>query len=397
MSIPEGYALPFAARAKRVVGDRAAVFVAGRIVSLEMAARAVAEGAADVIGMTRAHLADPHLVRKAREGRAAESTRCVAANVCVGRALAGIEVACVVNPVTGREAAWGDGTLVPAVEPRRVIVIGAGPAGLRVGATAAARGHEVVVHERDAEPGGHLRDLAWLPTRAGWLRAVDDLVAALERSGGELKLGSNPGADSLAAGRPGTVLLATGAAWDATGASARRPDRAGIPRAGETEVLGLGAALARARADVRSLGDRVLIADEAGTYAPLGLAEALAAGGVEVEVATPAGGIGASAAIQLELPHVLPRLGQLGVTLTVSHDLAAIAQNAVVLRDLWSGRERSLAGVDTVVLALQRRPRDELLAPLRAALADVRLVGDARSPRSTAAVIHEAEALGRTL
>ena len=101
MSVPEGYALPFGLRAKRVVGDRAAVFVAGRVVSVAMAAQAVAEGAADVVGMTRAHLADPHLVRKAREGRVGETTRCVGANVCVGRALRGVEVACVLNPVTG--------------------------------------------------------------------------------------------------------------------------------------------------------------------------------------------------------------------------------------------------------------------------------------------------------
>ena len=89
MNVPQGYAIPFAARAKQVVGDRAAIFVAGRIVDLSLAARAVAEGAADVVGMTRAHLADPHLIRKARAGRAFETTRCVGANVCVGRALAG--------------------------------------------------------------------------------------------------------------------------------------------------------------------------------------------------------------------------------------------------------------------------------------------------------------------
>ena len=125
--------------------------------------------------MTRAHLADPHLIRKSRTGRARESTRCVGANVCVGRALAGVEVACVLNPATGREALLGEGTLVPAAEPRSIVVVGAGPAGLRVAATAAARGHRVVVYERAGEPGGHLRGLAWLPTRGSWNRAVDDL------------------------------------------------------------------------------------------------------------------------------------------------------------------------------------------------------------------------------
>jgi 2,4-dienoyl-CoA reductase-like NADH-dependent reductase (Old Yellow Enzyme family) len=395
MSVEEGYALPFAAQAKRVVRDRAAIFVAGRIVDLGMAARAVAEGAADVVAMTRAHLADPHLVAKARSGRGVVTTRCVGANVCVGRALAATEVACVLNPVTGREERWAE--LAPADTPRRVVVVGAGPAGLRAASTAAARGHEVLVHERESEPGGHLRLLAWLPTRAAWHRAVEDLVAALAHHGGELVLGREAEPAALGDSRPEVVLVATGAEWEAGGASARRPDRPGIPGADSGRVLDLGAALEAARADPRALGRRVLVADETGAYEPLGLAEALAAAGTEVELATPAGSIGERAAAQLELPHLLPRLGRLGVVRTVAHDVARIDGDAVVLRDVWSGAETVREGVETVVLAIRRRPRDELFEALRGELPDVRLLGDALAPRSTEAVIHEAEAVARAL
>ncbi len=377
MNIPEGYSLPFGLRAKRVVGDRAAVFVAGRVVSLAMAAQAVADGAADVVGMTRAHLADQHLVRKARQGEAAETTRCVGANVCVGRALRGVEVACVVNPSTGREAYWGAGSLEPAASPKRVVVVGAGPAGLRAAATAAARGHSVTVHERQAEPGGHLRDLAWLPTRSAWLHAVEDLVAALDRRGGELRLGSAPGAEELVAAAPDVVLVASGASWDASGRSSRRPGSPGP----QWEAIGLGVALDRCRDDAGALGRSVLIVDEAGTYAPLGLAEALAQAGVEVELATPAASVGFRAAEQLEVPHVLPRLRRLGVRLTPSFDVTSIGSRSV----------------DTVVLAMGREPRDELLAPLSAVLPDVRAIGDARAPRATIAVIYEAEEVARAL
>jgi 2,4-dienoyl-CoA reductase-like NADH-dependent reductase (Old Yellow Enzyme family) len=397
MSVPEGYALPFGLRAKRIVGDRAAVFVAGRVVSLATAARAVADGAADVIAMTRAHLADPHLVRKAREGRAAESTRCVGANVCVGRALRGVEVACVLNPATGREERWGEGLLEPATTPRRVAVVGAGPAGLRAAATAAARGHAVVVHERHDEPGGHLRDLAWLPTRSAWLRAIEDLVASVERHDGELRLRSAPDPAELAEAQPDVVLLATGACWEASGRSARRPDRPGIPGADAGQVLDLGTALRRCRDDERALGQRVLIVDESGTYAPLGLGEALAGAGVAVEVVTPAASIGRRAAEQLELPHLLPRLGRLGVRLTAWHDVSAIEGRSVVLREVWGGNERRIEDVDTVVLALERQPRDELLVPLRATVRDVRPIGDARAPRDTIAVVYEAEEIARAL
>jgi 2,4-dienoyl-CoA reductase-like NADH-dependent reductase (Old Yellow Enzyme family) len=348
MNIAEGYALPFGLEAKRVVENRAAVFVAGRVVSLAMAAQAVADGAADVVGMTRAHLADPHLVRK--QGR--ETTRCVGANVCVGRALRGVEVACVLNPSTGREAYWGEGSLEAAAPPKQVVVLGAGPAGLRAAATAAARGHHVVVHERADEPGGHLRDLAWLPTRSAWLHAIEDLVAAVERNGGELRLGSAP--ESV---EGDVVLLATGASWVA-------PDGA----------IDLGTALDRCRRDARALGSRVLIVDEVGTYAPLGLAEALAEAGVEVELATPSPSIGWRAAEQLELPHVLPRLDKLGVKLTPRSGGGPA-----------NGR--------TVVVAGGRVPRDELLA----AFPDARPIGDARAPRTTIAVIYEAEEVARSL
>ena len=237
MAVEEGYPIPAAAQAKQAVGDRAAIFVAGRIVDLSMAAQAVADGAADVVGMTRAHLADPHLVRKAREGRKRETRRCVGANVCVGRALRALQVTCVLTPATGREERLGEGTLQPAETPGRVLVVGAGPAGLRAAATAAARGHEVVVHERDAEPGGHVRDLAWLPTRGSWTSAVEDLVAELERAGGTLRLGSEPTAEEVVAAAPDAVVVATGAVWQADGESIRRPDRAGIPGADGGRVL----------------------------------------------------------------------------------------------------------------------------------------------------------------
>jgi hypothetical protein len=125
----------------------------------------------------------------------------------------------------------------------------------------------------------------------------------------------------------------------------------------------------------------VLIVDEAATYAPLGLAEALAEAGVDVELATPGASVGWRAAEQLELPHVLPRLQHLGVRLTPTYDVGSIDRQTV----------------DTVVLAMERVPRDELLPSLEAALPDVRAIGDARAPRTTIAVVHEAEEVARAL
>jgi 2,4-dienoyl-CoA reductase (NADPH2) len=227
---------------------------------------------------------------------------------------------------------------------------------------------------------------------------VDDLVAALERAGGELRLGSEPTSDELMAARPDAVVLATGADWEADGVSSRRPDRAGIPGAADGNVLGLGTALARAREDSSSLGRRVVIADETGAYAALGLAEALALAGAEVHFISAAGSIGSpQLASELELQHVLPRLRRLGVSLTVSHDIERIEGRHVAIHDSLGGEGWELDDVDTVVLGLQRAPRLSLYRELETVLPRVHLVGDARSPRTTEAVIHEAELLARSL
>lgn len=397
MAVPTGYALPFARRAMAVVAGRAAVFVAGRVVDLATAARAVREGDADVVAMTRAHLADAHHVRKSRSGRRSEITRCIGANVCVGRALRGVQVSCVLNPVTGREQALGEGTLRPAATPRRVVVLGAGPAGLRVASTAAARGHELTVHERSAAPGGHLRDLASLPTREPWLEAVEDLVAALKRHGAELRLESAPDVLAVAEEAPDVVVVATGSFWEVTGATARRPDRLGIPGVENGRVLGLEAAIERGRENGSALGRRVVIADESGTYAPLGLAELLALGGAEVHVVTPERGVGETMLTELELPHLLPRLGRLGVRVITSHEIDSIDGSRVVIRDLVAGTSAAIDAVDAVVLAVRRAPRDELAVALRDLVPEVVVVGDARAPRPTVAVVHEAELVARAL
>jgi 2,4-dienoyl-CoA reductase-like NADH-dependent reductase (Old Yellow Enzyme family) len=398
MDVEEGFALGFSARAKAAVGDRAAIFVAGRIVDPFMAARAIRDGAADMVAMSRAHLADAHLVHKALSGRAHEIRRCVGANVCVGRSLKGRPATCVLTPATGREAQWGAGSLRPLddVDCRRVVVIGGGPAGLRAGAVAAARGHEVVVHEQEAEPGGHLRDIGWLPTRQNWRRAVEDLVSELHRAGGRLVLGSPADAGVLERTPADVILVATGADWDTSGNSGFRPEQ-GIPGVETGRVLGLGTALRATQMNARSLGQRVVIVDETGEYAPLGLAEALAVIGVSVQLVTPHRSIGSLAAERLETPHVLPRLRRLGVSFTVAHDVAAIRGATVELVDIAGGMPRVLHDIDSVVLAMRRLPRDDLYLALDRAAREVRRIGDALAPRTTAAVIHEAEAVARAI
>src|SRR5919108_165630 len=140
---PHGLFAELAAGIKRVV--TVPVFCVGRVTDPAMAEEIVARGDADMVGMTRAQIADPHLVRKARAGRLDEIRPCVGANVCVNRNLQGLSIRCIHNPDIGHEAEWA--AIAPAAMAKHVAVIGGGPAELEAARVAAARGHRVTLLE----------------------------------------------------------------------------------------------------------------------------------------------------------------------------------------------------------------------------------------------------------
>lgn len=398
MQEEDGHLVYLARRAKAVVGDRAAIFTVGRVRDLHTAEAILRSGDADVVAMGRAQLADPHIVRKSREGRHSEIVRCTGVNECVGRLFDESEVICMMNPVTGREARWSRLDRVDPARAKRVLVVGGGPSGLKLASVAAARGHTVTLVEEQDELGGHLNLLSALPRQGGWATAADDLIQSARNAGVDLRTGTRADAGFVRAFGADQVYLAVGARYDDRGVSVWRPEVDEVPGIRSANVMVVDEAVRRVLAGGgAALGGHVVIVDEAGTYLPLALAEMLATAGTRTRIVTGQMFVGREAARHLQLPWIMPRLVEAGVEFTAQRRLDAVRASSVVLSDRWLGNSYVIDDVSTVVLSLFRRSRTALSGEL-ADLGDrVAKVGDALAPRKLAELIYEGELIGRAV
>jgi 2,4-dienoyl-CoA reductase-like NADH-dependent reductase (Old Yellow Enzyme family) len=388
----EGQFASDGARARAVVGDNVPVLVAAGIRTVDVAARLVSEGSADLVGMARAHLADPDVVAKARAGRVSEVRRCTGANQgCVRRAANRNMITCTVNPVAGREQWWGT---LPSAETRlRVLVAGGGPAGIKAAETAALRGHEVTLVERSDALGGQLRLAGALPGRSTWLEALEDLTGSIERLGIDVRLGQELTSQGVREFGADRVVIATGSYFQKNGFSSANPTRDGIPGADSHNVFSPVEVLE----DLEVVGHRVVIVDDTGDIVPLGLALLLAGRGHEVEVVTAKLHAGSQLLWTLEFPWVYPQLGQAGVHLSEQTLVTRIDDGAVSVASIWGESEERTIDADSVVLVMERRSDDALYESLRAAGIDAQRIGDCVAPRDVDDAIYEGMKVGREL
>lgn len=391
MSLPGARLVDLAARAKKVVNGLP-VLTANGITDLSIAADIVSEGHADLVAMTRAHIADPHLIAKARSGREQEIRHCVSANQgCINRMANGLSLTCTQNPAAGREKLLGIGTLTRPETAKRVVVVGGGPAGMRAAEVAASRGHDVVLLERDEQLGGQIRYAAKLATRGRWAVMIRDMERTLAVHGVDVRTGVDATLDDVRALRPDHVVLATGSTWRTDGYSVKLAARPAIPGLEHVNVVDP----IRAIAAPGELGERVLIVDDTGEYTPLGLAETLAELGKSVEVVTAGLFLGQNILMTLDVGHLYPRLYALGVTLTPQHIVGEVNADGAVLTRIWDGSSRTLP-VDSVVTVMMRDPEVSLADALRAEF-DVSQIGDCSAPRRVDEAIYEGEMAGREI
>ena len=327
------------------------VFHAARINDVATARHAIASGKLDMVGMTRTHMADPHLVRKLISGEEDRIRPCVGANYCLDRIYQGGAALCIHNPATGRELAEPND--IPRAEaPRRVVVIGAGPGGLEAARVAAARGHEVIVHEAADQPGGQIRLTAQTQRRREMMAIIDWRMAECERAGVSFHFNSLADADTVTSERPDVAIIATGGMAHIGGLTA-----------GDDLVVTPWDILS---GDVKP-GAEVLVYDEAGDHAGLQAAEMIAEAGGKVEVMTRDRSF-APEVMAMNLTLYMRTLQAKGAKLTVTWRLRAVEREGNRLRALIGSDYGAFSDerlVDQVVVNHGTRPLDDLYFDLK--------------------------------
>ncbi len=383
-------------------------FHAARIPDVATARYAVSSGQLDMVGMTRAHMADPHIVKKIKQGREGDIRPCVGATYCLDRIYQGAPALCIHNPSTGREAELPH-DIEPADTRRRFVIVGAGPAGLEAAQVAARRGHKVTVFEAADQPGGQVRLTAQTPRKSEMIGIIDWRMAQCAANDVEFCFNTFAEAEDVLALGPDVVIIAAG----------------GLPR---TDILETGGDLVVSAWDILS-GDvkpskNVLLYDDAGDHVAMQAAERLAESGARVEIMTPDRSF-APEVMGLNLTPYMRALQGQDVNFTVTYRLISVERSGNVLRAVIGSDYKDIAlqrEVDQIVVNHGTFPLDDLYFELKDQSSNLGAVdydaliagqnqtlsggpegfqlfriGDAVEARNTHAAIYEANRLVRTL
>lgn len=307
--------LDFAGRVRAEIG--LPTFHAARIPDVATARHAVQSGLLDMVGMTRAHIADPHIVRKIAEGREDDIRPCVGATYCLDRIYEAGGALCIHNPSTGREMEQPH-EIAPTAMKKRVVIVGAGPGGLEAARVAALRGHEVVVMEAQPDPGGQVRLTAQHPRKREMIGIVDWRMAQCAARDVEFRFNCWAEAGDVTALEPDVVIVATGGLPNTVLLEQREEQDLAVTA---WDILA---------GDVKP-GENVLVFDESGDHPGLMAAEVCAKAGAKVEVMTPDRSL-APEIMGMNLSPYLAELQRHDVVTTIGRRLIGIAREGNQLK-----------------------------------------------------------------
>lgn len=376
---PHGLFVELAAGIKEAVG--LPVFAVGRIVNPDHAEAIVAAGKADMVGMTRAHIADPELVTKLWEERVDDVRPCVGANVCIRNGFEGRPISCIYNPETSRESTWG--TAGRTAQPKQVVVVGGGPAGLEAARVCALRGHRVALYERDTELGGQLRLWSGVPS----MRELGGIIVwqrrQLEKHQVHVHLGQTFSPERARASGADVIILATGS----------KPHVPEVPGAEDAEVR---IASAIEILEQPPTSGKVVVWDSLGGGVGVGTAEVLSAAGCGVQVVSPQIAVAEDITVTLRVP-LYKRLRSTGVQLIPNTTVTRVEGRDVLLQNIYTMEESRIDAIDVLVPWHGNRANDELAEALRSQGLDVRIIGDCLAPREMDIAVTEGAMVAREI
>jgi mycofactocin system FadH/OYE family oxidoreductase 2 len=392
MQHPQGLYIPLASGIRGEL-ERTPVFAVGRIISPLLAESVIADGHADMVAMTRAHIADPEIVTKLKEGRMDDIRECIGCNQgCIDAVWRQAHIGCIHNPGAGEEQTLGIGTLKPAVKRKKVVVVGGGPAGMKAAEIAARRGHEVILIEKSEALGGQILVAAKVPLREEFIGIVRYISGQLKKLPVDIRLNTAATAESIIAMNPDAVVVATGSLPRTLGYQNIRPDITEHPGIDQDNVMFAKDAILHPE----RVGQKVLLVEDGeSNWKVMSTAVYLAEQGKQVEIVSSLFYAGARIG-SLGIGILLGKLFSLGAKMTPMTGFVGINGNTVTLFHAFTNEERQ-EDYDTVVLCFYNKADDDVYFGLKGKVKELVRVGDCLAPRDAQCAVREGEVAARAL
>ena len=369
--------------------------VTGRIMTLDHASAIVASGEADMVSMVRALIADPNLVNKARRYEENTIRPCIGTNMgCVGQLMSGGRLGCVVNASAGKEQILTFEPQDRVSQPKKILVVGGGPAGMEFARTAALRGHQVELHEAMKSLGGQVAMARSAPKRSDIGTIVDWLAEELETLGVDVHLNSYVDEEMVSQIAPDEIVLATGTTPRTDGMQQATPASEipgfDLPHVYTSwDLLGYG--------DITHIQGPAVVYDDTGTFEAISIVDILLEKGIHVTMVSRNDSVGA----RLNYPPVTAgaareRLYSGDFDFVGSHYVRGISQNEVEIGVLFTERSRKIPA-KTVVFVGFNEPSRELWQSLQGNGPPTHMIGDVRGKNSILTAVHAGNELGRSI